>query len=379
MDFNLTQEQAQFSDAVRRWIDKAYGFEARQAIIASENGWSQDIWQQLSDLGLMALSVPESCGGLGGSVVDLMVAVQALGHGLVVEPYLATVIGASCLDEQRHAAILESVAGGQVRLACALGERQSRYECNNVKTWAAQENDAFRIDGEKTVVVHAAQANYLIVSARVSGGQRDTAGLGLFLVPVDLPGVTVREYRTIDGQRAADVVFDRVLLPPDAAIGRPGEAWASIERLTDLGASLLCAEAVGAMDKLHGLTLDYLKTRQQFGVPLGKFQVLQHRMADMFMQLELARSMSMLAAARMDEGDAHERRKAVSAAKNKVGRAMRYVGQQAVQLHGGMGVTNELPAAHYFKRLTMIEVAFGDTDHHLQRFVDVTNASMEDA
>jgi alkylation response protein AidB-like acyl-CoA dehydrogenase len=217
-------------------------------------------------------------------------------------------------------------------------------------------------------VIHGAQADALVVSARSSGGRRDTAGISLFVVPADTAGVTRRDYRTSDGQRAADITLANVQLPPSALLGQEGAGWELLDAVTDYGVTLLCAEAIGLMEALNAATLEYLKTRQQFGVPIGKFQSLQHRMAEMFMQLEQARSMATLAAVKVASSDAQERRRTVSAAKAKIGQAAKFIGQQAVQLHGGMGVTNELPAAHYFKRLTMIELTLGDTDHHLARF-----------
>jgi alkylation response protein AidB-like acyl-CoA dehydrogenase len=298
---------------------------------------------------------------------------QELGRGLVVEPYFATVLGAEFLRlGGGHAGLLERVAAGELKLACALGERQSRHDMRDIVTSAAragQDGDGWLLNGEKKVVLHGAQAGVLVVSARIGGEQRDEDGIALFAVPADAAGVHLTEYRMLDGQRGADVRFDGVRVGPDAAIGRPGAGWAILEAALDYGAGLLCAEAVGAMDALFAATLEYLKTRQQFGVPIGKFQALQHRMADMYIHLEQARSMALLAAVRLRAGNAAERRQAVSAAKYRVGQAARFVGQQAVQLHGGMGVTDELPAAHYFKRLSTIELSLGDSDHHLARFM----------
>ena len=225
------------------------------------------------------------------------------------------------------------------------------------------------INGTKVVVVHGGQADQLIVSARSTGGQRDTAGISLFVVPADMAGISRKDYRTIDGQRAADIRFENVQLPASALLGDAGAGWEILDAASDYAVTLLCAEAIGAMEALNAATLDYLKTRQQFGVPIGKFQALQHRMAEMFMQYQQASSMATLAAVKVASADPAERRRTVSAAKARVGQAAKFVGQSAVQLHGGMGVTDELPAAHHFKRLTMIEQTLGDTDHHLARFV----------
>jgi alkylation response protein AidB-like acyl-CoA dehydrogenase len=370
MDFNLTEEQQQLADALRRWLDKEYGFAARQRIVHSATGVSDLAWTGLVELGMTALPVPSTNGGFDGDAVDLMLVMQELGRALVVEPYFATVWGAYFLKlaGNQHR-MLEDVAAGRVKLACALGEKNARYELSDVKTIAGINGEGYRIDGTKTVVLHGAQADALIVSARSAGTQRDSNGISLFVVPADTHGVIVRDYRTIDGQRAATVQFSHASVPASALLCKLGAGWDMLDEAADYGASLLCSEAIGTMDALFAATLEYLKTRKQFGTPIGAFQALQHRMADMYIHLEQARSMAMLAAARMSCGDAEERRRVVSAAKVRVGQAAKFIGQQAVQLHGGMGVTDELPAAHHFKRLTMIELTLGDVDHHLERFI----------
>ncbi|HEY0586401.1 MAG TPA: acyl-CoA dehydrogenase family protein [Pseudoduganella sp.] len=365
MDFAFKEEQQQFADALRRWVDKDYSFEARKKIIHSESGVSGQAWATLVELGMLALPVPEEQGGFNGSAVDMMVVMQELGRGLVVEPYFATVLGAQFLKlAGGQQGLLERVAAGELKLACALGEQQSRHALNDVL--ATDGAGTGRVTGCKTVVLHGSQAGAFIVSARSGGAQRDTDGISLYVVPRDAAGVQVTGYRTIDGQRAATVEFKDA---QGTLLGGQGKGWPLIEAATDYGAALLCAEAIGAMDAIFAATLEYLKTRQQFGAPIGKFQALQHRMADMFIHLEQARSMAMLAAVKVGSNDEEERRRVVSAAKVRVGQAARFVGQQAVQLHGGMGVTDELPAAHYFKRLAMIEVTLGDADHHLERFI----------
>jgi alkylation response protein AidB-like acyl-CoA dehydrogenase len=370
MDFNFSQEQQQFSDALRRWVDKDYTFEQRKHLALAPAGFSEQAWATLTELGMLALPIPEEQGGFAGTAVDMLVVMQEIGRGLVIEPYFATVLGAEFLKlAGGNEALLEQVAGGELKLACALGEKQSRHDLTDILTSANPNGDGFLINGTKTVVIHGAQAGVLIVSARSSGGQRDTDGISLFAIPADTAGITRRDYRTIDSQHAADIVFANVQVPASALLGSAGAGWEILDAASDYGVTLLCAEALGAMEALNAATLEYLKTRQQFGVPIGKFQALQHRMADMFMQLEQARSMATLAAVKVGSPDAAERRRTVSAAKARIGQAMKFVGQQAVQLHGGMGVTNELPAAHHFKRLTMIELTLGDTDHHLARFV----------
>ncbi|EGF32604.1 putative acyl-coa dehydrogenase oxidoreductase protein [Oxalobacteraceae bacterium IMCC9480] len=370
MDFTFTQEQQQFSDALRRWVDKDYTFDQRKKIVLSDSGTSDIAWTTLTELGMTALPVAEEQGGFNGSAIDMQVVMHEIGRGLVIEPYWSTMLGAQFLKlAGGHDNLLEQVASGALKLACALGEKQARYDLFDIATTATAHGDGFVLNGTKTVVIHGAQAGMLVVSARSTGARRDTAGISLFVLPATTDGIAVRDYRTIDCQRAADVTFTDVKVPASALLGAAGEGWDILDAATDYGISLLCAEAVGVMESLNQATLEYLKTRQQFGVPIGKFQALQHRMADMFMHLEQARSMATLAAVKVTSTDPAERRRTVSAAKARIGQAMKYVGQQAVQLHGGMGVTNELPAAHHFKRLTIIELTLGDTDHHLARFV----------
>jgi len=370
MDFNFKEEQLQFADALKRWVGKDYSFETRRKIIHSEAGVSDAAWATLAELGMTALPVPEQQGGFNGSAVDMFVVMQELGRGLVVEPYFATMLGAEFLRlGGGHPGLLEQVAAGELKLACALGEPQARYDLSDIATSATISSDGYLINGRKSVVVHGAQAGQLIVSARSGGDRRDTTGISLFVVPADAAGVNITDCRTLDGQRAATIVFDQVKVPIAALVGGAGAGWDLLDAGGDYGAGLLCAEALGAMEAIFAATLEYLKTRSQFGAPIGKFQALQHRMADMYIHLEQARSMALLAAVKLASNDVEERRRSVSAAKFRVGQAMKFIGQQAVQLHGGMGVTDELAAAHHFKRLTMIEVSLGDSDHHLARFI----------
>ncbi|WP_306393551.1 acyl-CoA dehydrogenase family protein [Telluria beijingensis] len=395
MHFELNQEQQQLADAIRRWIGRDYGPEARRAIVHGEAGVSAAAWATMAELGLTALPVPEEHGGFGGDAVAMFAVMQELGRGLVVEPYVATVLGAEFLRlGGGHGALLERVAAGDLKLACALGERQSRHDAFDIATRAEATEGGYRLHGDKRVVVHGAEADVLVVSARDGGGGQGMDGVSLFAVPRDSAGLRITGYRMLDGLRAADVTLDGVMVDAGALVGRAGEGGAILDAALDVGAGLLCAEALGAMQALFDATLDYLKTRQQFGAPIGKFQALQHRMADMAIHLEQARSMALLAALALararggaggeggegregSEGgmgsdadaDVAARRRAVSAAKYRVGLAARAIGQGAIQLHGGMGVTDELPAAHYFKRLATIELTLGDMDHHLERFM----------
>jgi alkylation response protein AidB-like acyl-CoA dehydrogenase len=370
MDFTFTDEQQQFADALRRYLDKNYGFEARQAIVHSDAGVSDTHWSAFTELGLTALPVPEAQGGFNGTPVDLLVVMQELGRALVVEPYWATAVGIEALrlagvassGQSQDAALLERAAQGEIKLAVAFHEPHARYDLFSIETAATQQGDQFKLGGKKSVVLHGAQADYWIVPARLNGE------IALFVVARDAAGVQVTDYRTIDGQRAANLSFDGT---PARRLGNENVGPATLEHIADYGTLLLCAEAIGALDALNHATVEYTKTRQQFGQPIARFQALQHRMVEMLIHAEQARSTTYLAAVRYSSNDADERRRAVSAAKVRVGQAARFVGQQAVQLHGGMGVTNEVAAAHLFKRLAIIETTLGDVDHHLARFASL--------
>ena len=372
MDFKLTDEQQQLRDTLARFVQKDYAFEKRKAILRSKDGYSREAWKQLAEMGLTALGLPEAHGGLPGNAVDVMVVMEVFGRGLVVEPYLATVVlGAGLVaqagSEAQQAAILPKVAAGELLLALAHFESGGRYELEHVATTATKQGEGHVLNGAKTVVLHGAQADRLIVSARTSGAERDATGISLFIVDRNAPGVTVRDNPTHDGQRAAEIGFKNAR---GELLGKEGQGLALVDHALARGISALCAEAVGNMAALVEITLSYIKTRKQFGVPIGSFQVLQHRMADMLMYVEQARSMMYLAATNADSADTAERRRALSAAKALIGQAGRFVGQQAVQLHGGIGVTDEANVSHYFKRLTLINATFGDADHHLGRFSD---------
>ena len=376
MDFNYTDEQNALRDTLSRFIAKDYGFEQRRALAKSDDGFSRDHWKQLAELGLTALPFAEDFGGLGGNAVDTMLVMEAFGRGLVLEPYLATVVVAGHLvrdagsDAQKEA-LLPSIAGGELMMALAHFEPGGRYKVSRVDTAAKPKGDGWTLTGAKGVVLSGGAAGKLLVSARTSHEPRDEDGISLFLVERNAPGLTVRSYMTQDGGRAAEIRLNDVAVAADALVGTQHAALPAIERALDYGIAALCAEAVGIMTALNEATLEYLKTRKQFGQPIGRFQALQHRMVDMVIATEQARSMATLAAVKADAPNAAERRRALSAAKAYVGQQARFVGQQAVQLHGGMGVVDELNVSHYFKRLTMINMTFGDTDHHLGLFSDM--------
>ena len=371
MDFDLTDEQRLLKDSVDRLVADQYQFEQRKKYMAEPDGWSRTVWQQYAELGLLGLPFAEAHGGFGGGPVETMIVMEAFGQGLVLEPYFATIIlGGGLL---RHAgtpaqqqALLPQVTQGKLKLAFAHVERQSRYDLADVATTAQREGAAWVLDGAKSVVLHGDCADNLLVTARVSGDRRDRMGIGLFLIDPSAKGVNRRSYPTQDGLRAAEVTLSGVRVPQDSVLGDPGGALPAIEHVVDEAIAALCAEAVGTMQAMHETTLEYLKTRQQFGRPIGQFQVLQHRSVDMLVALEQARSMAMFAAVMAADANATERKRAIAAAKVQIGRSGKHIGQEAIQLHGGIGMTMEYKVGHYFKRMTMIDKLFGDADVHLE-------------
>jgi alkylation response protein AidB-like acyl-CoA dehydrogenase len=373
MDFTFTVEQKLLKENVERFIANEYTFDKRRAWARSEVGFSRENWAKFGELGWLGAGVAEKYGGLGGSAVEQVILMEAFGRGLVVEPYLTSaVLGIALLhyggSPQQKQKFLPAIAAGETLIAFGFAERQSRYNLADVTTMAHQNGNGFVLNGNKSVVFNAPSTDTIVVSARTAGASRDEHGVSLFLVERQTPGVVLREYATVDGGRAAELSLNDVHVGADAVLGELDGAFPVIERVIDGGIVAICAEAVGIMATLCEVTLDYLKTRQQFGRSIGDFQVLQHRMVDMYVACELSRSMAYMAAVKLDDACATERRRAVSAAKVQIGRAGRFVGQQAVQLHGAMGMTDELAVGHYFKRLTMIDSTFGDADYHLQRF-----------
>lgn len=370
MDFALTDEQRLLQHSVERLFADHYAFEARKRYGQEPGGFSRALWARYAELGLLGLPFDEADGGSAGGPVETMIVMEQIGRALALEPYLATVVlGGGLLrlggSEAMRAELVPQIASGDLILAFAHAERQSRYDLADVAARARRDGAGFVVDGAKSLVLHGDSAQKFIVSARLAGGQNDRAGIGLFLVDATADGVSTRGYPTVDGQRAAEVTFSGVRVPAAAAIGEPGAAFPLIERIGDLTIAALAAEAVGAMAAMHETTVDYMKTRKQFGVTIGSFQALQHRAADMLIALEQARSMAMLATMMAAEDNVRERRQAVSAAKVQIGRSGRIVGQGAVQIHGGIGMTMETKVGHYFKRLTTIDTLFGDADHHL--------------
>jgi len=374
MHFNLTDEQGALRDMVQRFLAQEYAFDARGKILRSAEGWSREIWTKLGEMGLLALQVPEEHGGMAPASVETMLTMTAMGKALVVEPYLSSAILGTALvrslgSQAQQAELLPAMAEGTRIAVPAHGEAGARYDLSRVATSARRGGAGWIVDGRKAVVLHASAADLLLVTARTSGQEDDEGGISLFAVPRNSPGVKLISYPTIDGQRGADVTLSGVALPEGALLGPEGGAFPALSAAWDLGVAAICAEAVGVLQATLDATTEYTRTRKQFGVPIARFQALQHRMADMLMHVEQARSMSYLSSMYASADDGRERRRRLSAAKVTVGQACRYVGQQAVQLHGGMGVTDELAVSHCFKRLMAIEVSLGDTEHHLERFI----------
>ena len=373
MDFSFTDEQALLQDSVQRFIQNSYAFDSRQKLIKTEDGFSRENWASFAELGWLALPFSEESGGFGGTAVETMILMEEFGKGLVVEPYLTTVLMSGSIIEvggssaQKEGVLAEIMAGTKLA-ALAYVEPQARFNLADVTTTAAAEGDGYVINGFKGVVMGGPSADVLIVPARTAGEQRDEAGITLFLVDANSNGISKRDYPTIDGGRASEITLENVTVDASAVIGEVGGGFALLEVGINNGILGVGAEAVGAMEVLYKTTVEYCKTREQFGQPIGKFQVLQHRMVDMFMEHEQAKSLLYMAAIRMSENDAEEARKAISALKVQIGKGGRFVGQQAIQLHGGMGMTDELNVGHYFKRLTAIETLFGNVDYHLKKY-----------
>ncbi|MEE4383579.1 MAG: acyl-CoA dehydrogenase family protein [Pseudomonadales bacterium] len=373
MDFSLSDEQTMLKDSIERFVQNDYDFDTRRKVVALEEGFSRDNWKQFAELGWLAVPFSEEDGGFGGGAVELMLVMEQIGRGLVVEPYLPSVVLAGGLLKHAGSAAqkeshLAALVDGSKLGAFAFAEPQSRFNLADVAVTAKQDGDGWVLDGHKSVVLGAPSADFLVVSARTSGDQRDADGITLFLVDADTAGLSRRDYPTVDALRASEVKLEGVKVGAEAVLGEVGKALPVIEQVIDEATLAVGCEAVGGMEVLYKATVEYSKQRVQFGQPIGKFQVLQHRMVDMFMEYEQSKSLMFMAAMRMDEGYGTEAKKAVSAFKVQVGKSGRFVGQQAVQLHGGMGMTEELSVGHYFKRLTMIDTLFGNVDHHLKRY-----------
>ena len=378
MDFNFSEEQTMIRDSLARLLRDQYDFDTRRKVAEGESGWRPQMWQLFAELGLLAAPFSEEDGGLGGSAIDSMVIMEEFGKALVVEPYVPTIVCAggflkhagSPAQKEEH---LTAIIGGERVFAFAYAEPRGRYDLADLETTAKKEGSGYVLNGHKAVVIGAPWASHLIVTARTSGDRRDKSGISVFIVEKDAAGITTRDYPTVDGRRASEIYFENVPVPADALIGEEGKALPLIEYVVDEATVAVCAEAMGAMGVAHQMTVEYSKQRKQFGVAIGKFQVLQHRMVDMFMEHEQSISMTYMATLKLDE-DEVTRKKAVSAAKVRIGQGGRFVGQEAIQIHGGMGMTDELAVGHYFKRLTMIDSEFGNVDHHMRRYTVLSGA-----
>ena len=373
MDFSFSEEQALLKDSVEKFVLNDYTFAARQKVVRTEQGFSASTWKTFAELGWLSVPFPESVGGFGGKSVDMMLLLEQFGRGLVVEPFVATVVlagGAIRLGgttEQQNA-WLPGIIDGSRQGALAYAEPQGRFNLADLVTTAKADANGYVLNGYKAVVLNGPAADFLVVSARTSGGQRDRDGVSLFIVDAKAAGVSRRDYPTVDAFRASEITLTNVRVGIDALLGAEGKGYALLEQVIDEGILAIGSEAVGCMEVLYKNTVEYTKTREQFGQAIGKFQVLQHRMVDMFMEHEQSKSLMYMAAMKLDEGYGDAARKAVSAFKVQVGNSGRFVGQNAVQLHGGMGMTDELSIGHYFKRVTIIDTLFGNVDYHLKRF-----------
>jgi pimeloyl-CoA dehydrogenase small subunit len=375
MDFDLSEEQRLLKDSVDRLLTDRYPFDKRRGYMAEPDGFSRDLWRQYAELGLLGLPFAEEHGGFGGGAVETMLIMEAIGRVLALEPYLATVVLCGTAlklagSDAQKSALLPKIADGSLRLAFAHGERQARYDLADVMTTAKKAGTGWRLDGAKSVVVHGDGADKFVVSARTAGERGDPHGIALFVVDAGAGGMARRSYRMRDGTRAAEISLSGVEVGAGDMLGEPGQGFGVVERVVEAGIAATAAEAVGGMETMLAMTVEYLKTRQQFGKPIGQNQALQHRATEMMMSLEQGRSLEILAAFAVDEPDAARRAHTMSTVKVGVGQAAKFVSQNAVQLHGGIGMTEEYAIGHYFRRAMVIEHSFGDTTHHLSRLAD---------
>jgi alkylation response protein AidB-like acyl-CoA dehydrogenase len=375
MDFTFNEEQSLIQDQVNQFVQKEYDWETRQSLSNSELGFGEDNWKKFAELGWLGISVSEDSGGFGGSAIESMLIMEAFGKGLVVEPFLETVIMAGGLiddhgSDQQKSSFLEPAIAGEMHLALAYAEPQSRFNLSDVVTEAKADEDNFIINGYKSVVMNGPSADQIIISARTSGTQLDENGISLFIIDANASGLDKTNYKTVDGRRASDLTFENVSVSKENLIGDQDKGFEILDSAIDKAILAISAEAVGAMEVLYKTTVEYTKTREQFGTAIGKFQVLQHRMVDMFMEYEQCKSLLYMATMRHEE-KAEDAKKAISGLKYQVGKAGKFIGQQAVQLHGGMGVTDELNVGHYFKRLTTVGTIFGNTDYHLKKYTSL--------
>lgn len=376
MDFTVSEEQSMLADSVAKFMQNDYDFETRQKIAGSELGYSPDLWQTFAELGWTAVPFDEADGGLGGGPVELMLMMEQFGRGLLVEPFLANIVLAGGIlrlaaTDAQKVQWLAPVISGQKQAALAFAEPQARFDINNIASTATATDDGFVLNGKKSLVLNGGSAEFLIIPARTSGGQTDTGGITLFAIAADTGGIVRKPYKTVDAQQAADIELQNVTIPRSAVLGDIDGGFAVLQAVIDEATLAVCAEAVGIMRTMHEKTVEYTRNRVQFGVPIGSFQALQHRMVDTLMACEQSQSMLLWSTIANDAG-ANEARQSIHALKYQIGTAGIHVGKEAVQLHGGMGVTWELDIAHFFKRLTAIDLLFGNADYHLDKYVELT-------
>lgn len=376
MDFNFTEEQEMVRDGLSRLVRENYDWDTRRGVVESEAGWRPEIWAQLAELGILGMPFSEADGGFGGGAVDAMVVMEEFGKGLVVEPFVPTVVCAGGFlkhagtDAQKEEHIGGIVDGSRI-YAFAYAEPRGRYDYADLETTAKKDSSGYVLNGHKAVVVGAPWATHLVVTARTSGERRDRGGVSVFVIDKSAAGVVTRDYPTVDGRRASEVYLENVSVPAEALIGEEGAGLPLIEQVTDEAIAAQCAEVCGVMKVAHAMTVEYSRQRKQFGVPIGSFQVLQHRMVDMYTEYEQAVSLTYLATLRLD-GSEKQRKLAASAAKVRIGQAAHHIGQEAIQIHGGMGMTDELAIGSYFKRLTIFDSEFGNVDHHMKRHISLS-------
>ncbi len=381
MNFDFTEEQTLLNNMVTSFVRDNYDWETRCSIVKTEEGWKQENWSQFAELGLLGVPFSEDHGGLGGSPTDLMIVMEQFGKGLVVEPYLPSVILAGGLitnlgSKEQTDQIVPKIISGDQRYVFAYAEHQSRFDLFDVKTSAAKDGDDYVINGLKSVVFGAGAATHIIIAARTSGDQRSKKGITLFMTEIGSEGITLQNYPTIDEYRASEVIIENLKVSKDAILGEVDEAYDVIEEEVDKSTIAACSEALGILEVLKDVTTDYCKNRKQFGKPISKNQVIQFRLVDMMMEYEQAKSILYMAIT-SDLSNPDERRKTVSALKSRMGKAIKFVGENAIQLHGGMGMTEEYMISHYFKRATMIGVLFGNVDYHMKRFIELTQSNIQ--
>ena len=381
MNFDFTEEQTLLDNMVTSFVRDNYDWDTRCNIVKSEEGWKEENWKQFAELGLLGVPFEEQYGGLGGKPTDLMIVMEQFGKGLVVEPYLPSIILAGGLisklgTETQKNEIIPEIISGHRRYVFAYAEPQSRFDLFDIKTSATQKNENYIINGFKSVVFGASSATHLIIAARTSDDQRSKSGITLFLVDVKSDGITLQNYPTIDEYRASEVVIENLNVSSENILGNVNDAYETIEEVVDISTIAACSEAVGILQVLKDSTTEYCKNRKQFGQPISKNQVIQHRLVDMMIEYEQAKSILYMAIT-ADHSNSEERQKATSAAKARIGKAIKSLGESSIQLHGGMGVVDEYNVSHYFKRATMIGVLFGNVDYHMKRYTDLTQSNID--